>query len=142
MNTGAYETYVGSRAFSIFAWRQKSNGWWETFQIFAWRNPIWWGKWGEVLLPYSITQLIILLTLKWAYGMVVSMSGFHGSNQVPSCSNRLFLCPLDVLKSLYCYQSVPCVLCCQVKGWVGLGWVGSGRVRLHACTCVHACMCA
>ena len=30
--------------------------------------------------------------------------------KVPSGSNRLFLCPLDVLYVLYCHQPVPCVL--------------------------------
>ena len=30
--------------------------------------------------------------------------------KVPSGSNRLFLCPLDVLHILYCHQPVPCEL--------------------------------
>ena len=30
--------------------------------------------------------------------------------KVPSRSNKLFVCPLDVFKVLYCHQSVPCAL--------------------------------
>ena len=57
--------------------------------------------------------------LWWAYGGVVSKSVFHHGIrilvmavkfdyddlyiEVPSGSNRLFLCPLDVLNVLYCY---------------------------------------
>ena len=42
--------------------------------------------------------------------------------KVPSGSNILFLCRLDVLNVLYCHQPVPCACasdfmsCCLVKG--------------------------
>ena len=34
---------------------------------------------------------------------------FHTA-EVPLDSNRLFLCPLDVLNILHCHQPVPCAL--------------------------------
>ena len=59
----------------------------------------------------------------------------------PSGSNRLLLCPLDVLNLLYCHQSVPCAL-------VTLCHVARLRVDLRGVclfvclfVCVRVCVC-
>ena len=88
-----------------------------------------------------------------------STSGFHSGNRglnpvravkfdiadlyvkVLSGSNRLFLCPLDVLSVLYCYQPVTNDLmsCCQVNGRIE-GCVRS-CVHVRVCACVHVRVC-
>ena len=72
-------------------------------------------------LVSSLYQLKeVIFNLQWAFGAEGSTFVFHCVDQgsdpghlyikVLFGSNRLFLCPLDVINELYCHQSVPCVL--------------------------------
>ena len=90
----------------------------------------------------------------WAYGVVVSTSAviwvrmtaravkFDIANlgiKVPSGSNILFLCPLDVFKVLYC--TIDLMPCCQVNSciegsgvvWYGVVWYGVVWWCMYVC---------
>ena len=60
----------------------------------------------------------------------------HGDRGSNPGTNRLFVCPLDVLNILYCDQPVPCPLMiynCVARLRVELGVCGGGEVFVCVC---------